>query len=84
MLFGIFCLFSNILSVNSEDTFQMPHSVASDICLHCLPLSLKNDECLICANAYSCVIKEDFIIWMIFHMYSLLPVPTLYQLIGQC
>ena len=57
MLFGIICLFLNILLVNSEDTDQTPHSVASDLGLHCLFLSHKHDAILIWVNAYSCFIK---------------------------
>ena len=56
----LFVFFKNILLVNSEDTDQMSHSVASDLGLHCLSLSCKNDARFICANAYSCDIKEDF------------------------
>ena len=38
--------FSNVLSVNSEDTIDMPHSVTSDLGLHCLSMSHKNDATL--------------------------------------
>ena len=51
----------NIMLVNSEDT---PNSVASDLGLHCLSLSRKNNARLLWANVYSCVIKEGFVfIW---------------------
>ena len=71
MLFGSICLFLNSLLVNSEDTDQTPHSVASDLCLHCLSLSSNNGARLIWANAYSCVIKEGFFIWTLIYMYRL-------------
>ena len=29
-----------VFNANSVDLDQMPHSVASDLCLHCLPMSL--------------------------------------------
>ena len=73
-------VFLNIL-VNSEDTDQTPHSVASDLGLHYLSLSRKNDARLICANAYNCVIREDVFIWMLIYMYRLRDtkiVPTLW------
>ena len=56
----LFVFSKNILLVNREDTDQMPHSVASDLGLHCLSLSRKNDARFIYANACSCDIKEDF------------------------
>ena len=47
MLGGIFSfLFEflyKIMQANSEDPDQMPHSVASDLGLHCLPMSHKKD-----------------------------------------
>ena len=67
----LFVLFKNIMLVNSEDSDQTPHSVASDLGLHCLSLSRKNDARFICANAYSCVIKEGFFIWtLIYQLYT--------------
>ena len=57
--------------VNNEDTDQTPHSMASDLYLHCVSLSDKNDARLIRANAYSCVIKEGF-------FYFDINLPTLY------
>ena len=35
---------------NSEDRDQMPHSAASDLGLHCLPMSQKWDARLIWVN----------------------------------
>ena len=67
----LFVSFSNFLLVNTEDTDQTPHSVASDLGLHCLSLSSNNDARLIWANAYSCVIKEGFFIWTLIYMYRL-------------
>ena len=58
--FVLFVFFSNSLSVNSEDPNQTPHYVASNLGLHYLSLSHKNDEKLIRANAKSFVLKEGF------------------------
>ena len=69
MVFGIICLVLNVLLVNSE---YMPHSVASDLGLHCLSLSRKKDARLIWANAYSCVIKEGFFIWVLIYQYCII------------
>ena len=32
------------LLANSEDPDKTPHTVASDLCLHCLPILLANSE----------------------------------------
>ena len=56
VLFAFFL--KKIMSVTNEDTDQTPHSVASDLGLHCLSLSRKNYARLLWDNAYSCVIKE--------------------------
>ena len=44
---GIFHTLSNILLSNSEDPDQRLPSVASDLCLYCLPISHKKDAQLI-------------------------------------
>ena len=36
---SILSLYS-ILLANSEDPYQTPHHVASDLCLHCLPMTI--------------------------------------------
>ena len=64
----VFVVFFNILLVNTEDSDQTPHSVASDLGLHCLSLPRKNDERFICANGYSCFKKEDFFILKLIYM----------------
>ena len=55
---GIFHFYSNfntknILLANSENSDQMPHSVASDLGLHCLPVSHKKK-----AEAYMVLYKK--------------------------
>ena len=36
----LFCSFYSFFEANSEDPDQMPHNVASDLGLHCLPMTL--------------------------------------------
>ena len=49
----LFELQLNILLVNSKDPDQTPHSVASDLGMHCLSLSHNNDEMFIWANEHA-------------------------------
>ena len=44
----LFCFESILVLTNNEDPDQMPHFVASDLGLHCLPMSQKWDARLIC------------------------------------
>ena len=37
---GLFCRFYSIFDVNNVDPDQTPHHVASDLGLHCLPVTL--------------------------------------------
>ena len=51
----IFCLEISELNANSEDPDQTPRSAASDLGLHCLPMSLLWDAWLIWVNnLHSC------------------------------
>ena len=50
--------------------------MASDLGLHCLSLSRKNNARLLWANVYSCVIKEGFFHLDINYMYRLRGVNT--------
>ena len=59
MYFFIFVLFVFEFSIaNSEDPDQTPHYAASDLSLHCLPMSHKRDARLKLVDFY---LKEDFI-----------------------
>ena len=55
------------LSANSGDPDQMPHSVASDLGLHCLPITLSwidmpsglsRQEMTICMNLKACFMEK--------------------------
>ena len=45
----------NFLQANSGDPDQMPHYVASDLGLYCLPMSHKKDAMLIWVNLVQCL-----------------------------
>ena len=49
----LFELQLNIVLVNSEDPNQTPHSVASDLGMHCLSLYRQNDGMFRCANDHA-------------------------------
>ena len=36
----VFIITNSVFNANSVDSDQMTHSAASDLCLHCLPMSL--------------------------------------------
>ena len=51
--FIVFKILENILKANSGDPGQMSRSVASDLGLHCLPLSHKKDVRLIWVDSFN-------------------------------
>ena len=45
--------------INSEDPDQTPHSAASDLGLHCLPMSQKWDDRLIWVNQGTFILRSE-------------------------
>ena len=58
MYFFIFILFQIFPLANSEDPYQTLRSAASDLGLHCLPMSQKRDARLIWVKEISHEIKK--------------------------
>ena len=79
------------MKANSEDPDQTPRSAASDLCLHCLPMSNKKDTRLICVKSINLLGRDlgqqippvKGLIGSVTHSYRLPPIKGHGRLIPQ-